>query len=141
MTARREGHGMVTSGEGHRVTSAELFFDLAFVHAITRVTSLVAADPTPTRLLGAGVVLALLWCCFAWPGNVVRADTGALFGVLVVVRAGVFTVSLTVPEVYADAPGGVSAPRAFVLCYGAFRALHLVAHRIARPGDARLRAT
>ncbi|MFF1711476.1 low temperature requirement protein A [Streptomyces sp. NPDC058268] len=144
MITRRDGHGMVATGESHRVTPAELFFDLAFVYAITQVTALMAADPTVTRLLGAGVVLALLWfcwCCFAWLGNVVRADAGALFGVLVVVMAGVFVVSLTVPEVYTDAQGGVNAPLVFVLCYGAFRALHLIAYWISHPNDARLRAT
>ncbi|XIE80874.1 low temperature requirement protein A [Streptomyces sp. SBR177] len=74
---------MVATADDHKVTAAELFFDLVFVYAITQVTALMAASPTPTRVVGAMVVLALLWwcwCCFAWLGNVVRADSGALSG-------------------------------------------------------------
>ncbi|MGW2200905.1 low temperature requirement protein A [Streptomyces sp. NPDC001774] len=144
MAWRRDRAGMVAAGDEHRVTPAELFFDLVFVYAITQVTALMAADPSVVRVVGAMIVLALLWwcwCCFAWLGNVVRADSGALFAVLVVVMAVVFIVSLVVPEVFADAPGGLSAPLLFVLCYGAVRTLHLVSYWISSPGDAALRAT
>ncbi|MFH8370465.1 low temperature requirement protein A [Streptomyces sp. NPDC018031] len=135
---------MIATEDGHRVTPAELFFDLVFVYAITQVTALMAADPTPLRVFGAAVVLALLWwcwCCFAWLGNVVRADSGAMFAVLVTVMAVVLIMSLTVPEVFHDAPGGLSGPMVFVLCYGAVRVLHLVSYRISSPGDDRLHAT
>ncbi|MFE7837828.1 low temperature requirement protein A [Streptomyces sp. NPDC057474] len=80
-----------------------------------------AADPHRLRLLGGMVVLALLWwcwCCFAWLGNVVRADSGGMSAVLVSVMAVVLIVSPTVPEVYDDAPGGLPAPPLFVACYG-----------------------
>ncbi|WP_329113929.1 low temperature requirement protein A [Streptomyces sp. NBC_01353] len=144
MERRKDRARMVAAGDDHRVTPAELFFDLVFVYAITQVTALMAADPTPMRVVGAMIVLALLWwcwCCFAWLGNVVRADAGALFAVLVVVMAVVFIVSLVVPEVFADAPGGLSAPLLFVLCYGAVRTLHLVSYWISSPDDTALRAT
>lgn len=136
---------VVSTGADHRVTPAELFFDLVFVYAFTQVTALLAADPTPMRLLGAGVVLALLWwcwCCFAWLGNVVRADTGPLLGVLLTAMAAVLVVSLTLPEVFAGGDGGdINAPLVFVLCYGALRVLHLIAYWVAHPGDDRLRTT
>ncbi|WP_326721040.1 MULTISPECIES: low temperature requirement protein A [unclassified Streptomyces] len=135
---------MAATEGGHRVTPAELFFDLVFVYAITQVTALMAADPTAQRLLGAGVVLALLWwcwCCFAWLGNVVRADSGPMFGVLIAVMAVVLVVSLTVPEVYTDAPGGLDAPLVFVLCYGAVRILHLVTYWLSDREDQALHAT
>ncbi|MEU8529500.1 MULTISPECIES: low temperature requirement protein A [Streptomyces] len=135
---------MVATGDDHKVTPAELFFDLVFVYAITQVTALMAAAPSPARVVGAMVVLALLWwcwCCFAWLGNVVRADSGALFAVLVSVMAVVFIVSLAVPEVFADAPGGLPAPLLFVLCYAAVRALHLVSYWVSSPGDPALRVT
>jgi low temperature requirement protein LtrA len=115
-----------------------------FVYAITQVTALMAADPSALRLVGAAVVLALLWwcwCCFAWLGNVVRADSGAMFAVLVAVMAVVLVVSLAVPEVYDDLPGGLYAPLVFVLCYGAVRILHLVTYWISSPGDQALHAT
>ncbi|MET9725702.1 low temperature requirement protein A [Streptomyces zaomyceticus] len=144
MAWNRERARMVATGDDHRVTPAELFFDLVFVYAITQVTALMAAAPSPLRVVGGMVVLALLWwcwCCFAWLGNVVRADSGALFAVLVTVMAVVLIVSLAVPEVLADAPGGLSAPLVFVLCYGAVRVLHLASYWLSSPGDPALRAT
>ncbi|MEU4079144.1 low temperature requirement protein LtrA [Streptomyces venezuelae] len=135
---------MVATGDDHKVTPAELFFDLVFVYAITQVTALMAVAPSPLRVVGGMVVLALLWwcwCCFAWLGNVVRADSGALFGVLVTVMAVVLIVSLAVPEVFADEPGGLSAPLVFVLCYGAVRVLHLASYWLSGPGDRALRVT
>ncbi|MET7712011.1 low temperature requirement protein A [Streptomyces sp. NPDC005407] len=144
MPTGRDRSRMIATEGGHRVTPAELFFDLVFVYAITQVTALMAADPSALRLVGAAVVLALLWwcwCCFAWLGNVVRADSGAMFTVLVAVMAVVLVVSLTVPEVYDDLPGGLYAPLVFVLCYGAVRILHLVTYWISSPGDQALHAT
>ncbi|EKX65141.1 low temperature requirement protein A [Streptomyces ipomoeae] len=144
MTTHGERTRLTPTADGHKVTPAELFFDLVFVYAITQVTALMAADATALRLLGGMVVLALLWwcwCCFAWLGNVVRADSGGMFAVLVSVMTVVLIVSLTVPEVYDDAPGGLPAPLLFVLCYGAVRALHLITYWLSAPDDKPLRAT
>ncbi|MBO8193206.1 low temperature requirement protein A [Streptomyces oryzae] len=144
MSTSSERSGMVATRDGHRVTPAELFFDLVFVYAITQVTALMAAHVSVGRVLGALVVLALLWwcwCCFAWLGNVVRADTGALFAVLVTVMAVVQIVSLVVPGVFTHADGGLPAPLTFVLCYGAVRLLHLAAYRVAHPDDRALHRT
>ncbi|MDV5149354.1 low temperature requirement protein A [Streptomyces sp. SBC-4] len=144
MAWNRERALVVATGDDHRVTPAELFFDLVFVYAITQVTALMAAHPSPVGVVGGMVVLALLWwcwCCFAWLGNVVRADSGGVFAVLVTVMAVVLVVSLAVPEVFADAPGGLSAPLVFVVCYGVVRVLHLISYWSSSPGDAVLRAT
>ncbi|MEU7070383.1 low temperature requirement protein A [Streptomyces narbonensis] len=144
MAWNRERALIVATVDDHRVTPAELFFDLVFVYAITQVTALMAARPSPVAVAGGMVVLALLWwcwCCFAWLGNVVRADSGGVFAVLVTVMAVVLMVSLAVPDVFADARGGLSAPLVFVLCYGAVRVLHLASYWLSSPGDAKLRAT
>ncbi|MFH9727311.1 low temperature requirement protein A [Streptomyces sp. NPDC017254] len=144
MAWNRQRARMVATGDDHTVTPAELFFDLVFVYAITQVTALMASAPSPLRVVGGMVVLALLWwcwCCFAWLGNVVRADSGVLFAVLVTVMAVVLIVSLAVPEVLADAPGGLSTPLLFVLCYGAVRVLHLASYWLSSPGDLALRTT
>ncbi|WP_234380311.1 low temperature requirement protein A [Streptomyces sp. CMB-StM0423] len=134
-TPRTHLRRVVSTGGDHRVTPAELFFDLVFVYAFMQVTTLLAEDPTPMRLLGGGVVLALLWrwCCFARPGSVVRTGTGPLLGVLLTATAAVLVVSLTVPEVFAGGEGSINAPLIFVLCYGALRVLHLVAYRVTHP--------
>ncbi|MFC9701461.1 low temperature requirement protein A [Streptomyces sp. NPDC056943] len=144
MAWNRERARMVATADDHRVTPAELFFDLVFVYAITQVTALMAAHPAPVLVVGGMAVLALLWwcwCCFAWLGNVVRADSGGVFAVLVTVMAVVLIVSLAVPDVFADARGGLSAPLVFVLCYGAVRVLHLASYWVSSPGDPVLRAT
>jgi low temperature requirement protein LtrA len=144
VTTHGERARLTPTADGHRVTPAELFFDLVFVYAITQVTALMAADPTALSLLGGMVVLALLWwcwCCFAWLGNVVRADSGAMSGVLVAVMTVVLIVSLTVPKVYEDDPAGLYAPLLFVACYGAVRVLHLVTYWLSDPADTALRAT
>jgi low temperature requirement protein LtrA len=144
MAGKQARPRMVATGSRHRVTPAELFFDLVFVYAITQVTALIAAEPSALRLLGAMVVLALLWwcwCCFAWLGNVSRADTGLLLTVLFTVMAVVLVVSLAVPEVYAEAPGGLNMPLVFVLGYGTVRLLHLAAYWVSDPGDRALHAT
>ncbi|SDK17580.1 low temperature requirement protein A [Streptomyces indicus] len=144
MPAGSSSSRLIPTGDDHRVTPAELFFDLVFVYAITQVTALMADRTSAGRIAGSLVVLALLWwcwCCFAWLGNVVRADAGALFAVLVAVMAVMLVVAFAIPEVYGDRVGGVDAPLVFVLCYGAVRLLHLVSYWISAPGDARLRAT
>ncbi|MFF3311484.1 low temperature requirement protein A [Streptomyces sp. NPDC002952] len=136
---------MTATGNDHRVTPAELFFDLVFVYALTQVTALMAAGPSPLRVVGAMVVLALLWwcwCCFTWLGNVVRADSGAMFTVLVAVMAVVLIVSLTVrPDIFAARSEGLPTALLFVLCYGAVRLLHLVSYWVSGSGDAALRRT
>lgn len=142
--ARSHRSHMVATEEKHKVTPAELFFDLVFVYAITQVTALMASSPSPVRVVGGMTVLALLWwcwCCFSWLGNVVRADSGGLLTVLVTVMAVVFVVSLAVPEVFADATGGLPAPLVFVFSYGAVRVLHLVSYWISSPGDTALHRT
>ncbi|MBC9715048.1 low temperature requirement protein A [Streptomyces sp. TRM66268-LWL] len=144
MPAGKSSSRLIPTGGDHKVTPAELFFDLVFVYAITQVTAMMADHTTAARIAGSLVVLALLWwcwTCFAWLGNVVRADAGGLFAVLVAVMAVMLVVSFALPEVYADKSGGVDAPLVFVLCYGTVRLLHLVSYWLSAPDDPALRAT
>ena len=55
---------VLPTGEGHAVTTLELFFDLVFVFAITQVTAFMAEDIGWRSALRGLVVLALLW--WAW---------------------------------------------------------------------------
>ncbi|WP_415949425.1 low temperature requirement protein A [Streptomyces sp. KLOTTS4A1] len=144
MPESRSSSHLIPTGDDHRVTPAELFFDLVFVYAIMQVTAMMAYDTSAGRIVGSLVVLALLWwcwCCFAWLGNVVRADAGGLFAVLVAVMGVMLIVAFALPEVYDDRAGGVYAPLVFVLCYGAVRLLHLVSYWMSAPDDRELRAT
>ncbi|MUN63681.1 low temperature requirement protein A [Kocuria sediminis] len=126
----------------HRVTTLELFFDLVFVFAFTQVTQLMADDPTPVGALRGLVVLALLWwawCSYAWLGNQAHADEGVVRLTLIVAMAAMFVVALTIPEAFADLPGGLFAPFVFAACYAAVRLLHLGCYLIAAGEDAGLR--
>jgi low temperature requirement protein LtrA len=126
------------TGTGHRVTPAELFFDLVFVYAITQVTSLMSQNISGRRIAEGVLVFCLLWwcwCCFAWLGNVVRADMGAARLALFAVMALMLVIAITVPETFDDLPGGEYAPLVFVVCYLTVRLLHLSIYWISDPHD------
>jgi low temperature requirement protein LtrA len=132
----------VSADEDHRVSTIELFFDLVFVYAITQTTQLMADHLSP---LGVGQGVAMLavlwwcWCSYAWLGTTIHVDHGiarlAMFGAMAVM----FLVSLTIPEAFADFPGGLYAPALFVVCYALVRLLHLVAYLGAAKHDQALR--
>jgi low temperature requirement protein LtrA len=70
-------HTASPTGEGHRVTTFELFFDLVYVFAITQVTHFMAEAHSAYRILQGMLILALLWWTwsgYAWLGNQARAD-------------------------------------------------------------------
>lgn len=124
--------------EDHRVTTLELFFDLVFVFAITQVTALVAADLTAEGVVKGALLVVLLWfawASFSWLGNQAKADEGVLRLGLVVAMAGLFVVALAIPESYADAGGGPSAPLMLVLALTFVRASHLAVYAVAADGD------
>jgi low temperature requirement protein LtrA len=119
---------MEAASSNATVTPLELFFDLVFVFALTQITALLADDLTWRGVLRAGLVLALLWWCwvgYAWVGNVVRADEGAVRVVMIAAMTAMFLVSLTIPEAFDDLPGGLSGPVVVAVCYFAVRLMHL----------------
>ncbi len=137
-THQASRHRLAASGETHRVTPAELFFDLVFVYAITQVTALLADEPTVLGLAQGLVLLYLLWwvwCCFAWLGNVVRADTGVLRLILLAVMALMLVTAVAVPEAYDDLPGGLYGPVVLVTAYTIIRILHLTIYWLSDPHD------
>jgi low temperature requirement protein LtrA len=65
----------VPTEETHRATTFEIFFDLVFVFALTRIISFMAQSLTPLILAQGLVLLLLLWVPSApspgwatWPG-------------------------------------------------------------------------
>jgi low temperature requirement protein LtrA len=134
MTRRR----LMATGADHRVTPAELFFDLVFVYAMTQVTALMSQDISARRMAEGVLVLCLLWwcwCCFAWLGNVVRTDVGAARLALFAVMALMLVIAIAVPETFHDLPGGEYGPLVFVVCYLCVRLLHLSIYWISDPQD------
>jgi low temperature requirement protein LtrA len=126
-------HRLAVVGEGHRVTTLELFFDLVFVYAITQVTGLMGSRTSALSMVQGLLLLAVLWwcwCCYAWLGTTVRADEGLARLALLAAMAVMFLVSLTIPEAFEDAPGGLNAPLFFAGCYLAVRLLHIAAYLV-----------
>jgi low temperature requirement protein LtrA len=70
--AARLPRGARPTAEGHRGTTFELFFDLVFVFAVTRITGFMAQTHTAYGVLQGLLLLALLWWIwgsFTWLGN------------------------------------------------------------------------
>jgi glycosyltransferase involved in cell wall biosynthesis len=75
------------SEEGHRVTTLELFFDLAYVFAIAQVSALMVAGHDAAGIVRGATVLALLWwswASYSWLANHARADSGWIRATLLV---------------------------------------------------------
>ncbi|MFI7551551.1 low temperature requirement protein A [Micromonospora sediminimaris] len=130
-----------TTTEMHRTTRYEIFFDLVFVFALTRITAYMAGRSSPLTLLQGLVVLLLLWISwliYAWLGNQARADIGLIRAGTTAVMGPIFLIAVVIPNVWEPSPG----PRLIlVLSYLVVRAVHLVLYRRAAEGDRRLHRT
>src|SRR5690349_13482714 len=91
--------------ESHRVTTLELFFDLVFVFAFTRVTGFMAESHSAIGVLQGLVILAILWwswTSYSWLANQTRIDTGVARAGFIVALAAMFVVALVIPEAFED---------------------------------------
>ena len=134
----------VLTGEGHRTTSFEIFFDLVFVFALTRVISFMGQPPTPLTLIQGLILLLLLWMpwlTYAWLGNQARADVGLIRAGTLVAMAAIFVAALVIPDAWRHVNGTVNAPLTLALAYIVFRALHLGLYFYAAAQNRRLRRT
>jgi low temperature requirement protein LtrA len=105
-----------------RVTPLELFFDLVFVFAITRVTALMAHELSWASIGKGLLVLAALWwgwAAYAWLTNHVSGDDGRARLVVFIAMGAMVLVALAVPEAF-DAHALL-----FALAYMAMRMAHL----------------
>lgn len=119
----------VASQEGDRVTTLELFFDLAFVFAFTQLSRLMAQQHDALGVLQAMVILALLWwtwTAYGWLANLAHADQGIVRIAMVIGMTAVFVGGLVVPEAYDDLPGGLYGPTVLVAAYLLARTTHAV---------------
>lgn len=135
--------GLRPTGRNASVTPMELFFDLVFVFALIQVTEFMAADLDWHGVLRGLLILGVLWwswVCFAWLGNLVKADEGTGRAAMFVAMATMFVLALTIPEAFDDAPGGISGSVLIAVCYFVFRTLHLVLFWTASENDPGLRA-
>ncbi|WP_433555982.1 low temperature requirement protein A [Pseudonocardia xinjiangensis] len=129
--------------EGATVTTLELFFDLVFVFALTRVTDWMAEDSSAEAVLRGVLILVVMWwswVAYSWLGNVAKADEGLIRLGMFVAMAAVFVGAITIPEAFKDLPGGLSGPVVFAVAYFCVRAVHLAMYWVCSRGDAQLRA-
>ncbi len=143
MTSKGERAGLEAIDEDASVTPLELFFDLVFVFALVQITTFMAADLSWLGLLHGVLIIGLLWwswVCYAWVGNVVRADEGLVRLTVFAAMGTMFVLALTIPEAFDDVPGGLPGPVVVALCYFVFRALHIVLFWLISATDAGLRA-
>jgi low temperature requirement protein LtrA len=115
-----------------RVTPLELFFDLVFVFAITRVTALMAHDLSWASIGQGLLVLAALWwgwAAYAWLTNHVSGEDDRARFVVVVSMAAMVLVALAVPEAF-DAHALL-----FALAYMVMRMAHLALYWVSSSDD------
>jgi low temperature requirement protein LtrA len=134
--------GLRPAGEGDRVTTLELFFDLVYVFAFTQVTELMSHGSAPGSILDGFIVFALLWlswCSYSWLANMARADVGAMRLALLAVSASMFVACLAIPEALHDQPGGLNGPLVLVACYAVVRLIHIGIYLVVAGDDHALR--
>ncbi|MEU4396687.1 low temperature requirement protein A [Kribbella sp. NPDC023855] len=144
MTPRKNPINASVTSEHQAVTTLELFFDLVFVFALTQITALMAHDLTWTGMLRGVLLIGLLWWSwigFSWLCNLVKADEGAVRGVVLAAMGAMFVIALAIPEAFHDLDGGLPGPVVIALAYFAFRALHLWLFWLIADGDKQLRRT
>jgi low temperature requirement protein LtrA len=115
-----------------RVTPLELFFDLVFVFAITRVTALMAHDLSWRSIAQGLLVLTALWwgwAAYAWLTNHVSGEDGRARVVVFVAMGAMALVGLAVPEAF-DAHALL-----FALGYLVMRMAHLALYWVASRDD------
>lgn len=120
---------LVEGEEGHRVTTLELFFDLAFVFAFTQLSRLMAHQHNVVGILQALVILALLWwswTAYSWLANLTHADEGIIRIAMIIATTAMFVAGLVVREAFEDRPGGLFAPLVFVGAYLVARITHAI---------------
>jgi low temperature requirement protein LtrA len=120
-----------------RVTPLELFFDLVFVFAMTRVTGLMAHDLSWASIGQGLLVLAALWwgwSAYAWLTNHVSGEDGRARLTVFVAMGAMVLVALAVPEAF-----GAHA-LLFALAYLVMRLAHLALYWVSSRDDPNVHA-
>jgi low temperature requirement protein LtrA len=109
-----------------KVTPLELFFDLAFVFAITQVTAMMAEGTTTWGDIGRGMlILAAIWWAwggYAWLTNFLATDEGAIRAAIFVSMTAMLVLSIALPHAFGD------DAVLFGACYVIVRVVHLVVY-------------
>ena len=121
-----------------RAGPVELLWDLVFVFAVTRVTTLLDADLSWAGLGRSLLVLALVWwawSAFVWATNAEDPDALRLRALLFVGMVLIFVAGLALPHAFG------SDATVFTVSYALVRLLHLALYAdVSRRGNASLSA-
>jgi low temperature requirement protein LtrA len=124
--------------DGEQVTPLELFFDLAFVLAVTQCTTLMAEHPSWRGLAQGLLVLGVLWWAwvgYAWLTSVVDPEAGLVRLVAFLAMAAFLVAALCVPEAFGE------LALTLAIAYGLVRAAHIALFVIASQDDPNLRSS
>ncbi|WP_345633711.1 low temperature requirement protein A [Rugosimonospora acidiphila] len=130
--------------ERHRATDFEIFFDLVFVFALTRIIAFMSSPLTFLALAQGLLLLFLLWYSwspYVWLGNQARADRGVVRAGTAVAMAAIFVTALVIPHAFRRGGGVVDAPLALAISYLVVRALQLGLYYLVTADDRRQRTT
>jgi low temperature requirement protein LtrA len=136
------GRRPAMTDELHRATSFEVFFDVVFVFAITRVISFMAHSLSLVTLTRGLLLLLLLWwswAAYAWLGNQARADQGIVRVGMLIAMAAVFVSALVVPDAWGG-NGPLNAPVVLAAAFAVVRLIYLGLFLLVAADDRRLRA-
>ncbi|MEO3818940.1 low temperature requirement protein A [Plantactinospora sp. B24E8] len=132
-----------TRAETHRATPFEIFFDLVFVFALTRIIDFMGHPPTFWSM-GQGLLLLVLiwfsWAAYTWLGNQVRADVGVIRAGTLLAMAALFVAALVMPDAWRSDHVGMAAPLILVGAYVALRLVHFLLYYRVAVDDPRVRA-
>ncbi|WP_446217367.1 low temperature requirement protein A [Micromonospora sp. IBHARD004] len=134
----------VMTEETHRITHVEIFFDLVFIFAFTRVTAFMGRPPTPITLVQGLILLLLLWMSwttYTWLGNQARADVGPIYGGFLAASAATFVIALVIPDAWQQGNGTVDGPLTLALAYIVLRALDVGLYFYAAAQSRQMRTT
>ncbi|WP_406044163.1 low temperature requirement protein A [Micromonospora sp. NBC_00898] len=110
-----------------RATPFEIFFDLVFVFALTRIMALIGQPPTLVAMAQGLLLLVLLWIAwgsYTWLGNQTPADVGVVRAGVLVGMAALFVAALVMPQAWSPGPG-LDGPLLLALAYVLLRVVHL----------------
>jgi low temperature requirement protein LtrA len=108
-------------GEGTRVTTLELFFDLVFVFTITQLTTVLVHTPSAKGLLQVALMLGVIWWMYggyAWLTNAVAPDRANRRVLLLGGMAAYLILALAIPHAFG------STGAAFGIAYAAVVVVH-----------------
>lgn len=124
------------------VSMFEVFFDLVFVFALTRVVGLMESDPDPESIVRGVLVLSLLWwawCAFIWLGNAVPLGRRPAIGGSLVAMGALFVAALVIPFSWETGQGGFPFAVVLACAFAAVRASYVVTFIVVARGDRRQR--